>query len=66
MVTEDDNVVLTLNIFFSDEVTSLNIPKFKDCNPLYKKIPQPILSAIHKYTNHSSVNTIIKYNKRYQ
>ena len=42
----DDNVALTLNSFFSDVVTSLNIPKFKDCNSLFKNIRQPVLSAI--------------------
>ena len=35
---EDDKVALTLNTFFSNIVTSLNIPKFKNCNPLSEGI----------------------------
>ena len=27
-------------------VTSLNIPKFKNCNPLLERMPQPTLRAI--------------------
>ena len=38
VVMEDDKVVLTLNTFFSNIVTSLNIPKFKNCNPLSEGI----------------------------
>ena len=32
MVTEDGNVALTLNNVFSKIGTSLNMPKFKDCD----------------------------------
>ena len=33
IVMEDGKVALTLNSFLSNIVTSLNIPKFKNCNP---------------------------------
>ena len=41
MVMEDDKVALTLNIFFLNIVTSLNTPKFKNCNLLSERIPHP-------------------------
>ena len=41
MVMEDDKVALTLNIFFKNIVTSLNTPKFKNCNLLSERIPHP-------------------------
>ena len=67
VVMEDDKVALTLNTFFSNIVTSLNIPKFKNCNPLSEGIPQPILRVILKLANHPSINAIKKYNRtRYQ
>ena len=35
---EDGKVALTLNVFFSNIVISLNIPKFKNYNPLSERI----------------------------
>ena len=46
MIMEDNKVALTLNIFFRNIVTSLNIPKIKHCNPLSERIPQATLRAI--------------------
>ena len=37
IVMEDGKVALTLNRFFSNMVTSLNIPKFKNCNLCQKE-----------------------------
>ena len=51
-----------LKHFFSKVVTSLNIPNFKNYNPLSERIPQPTLRAILKYSNHPSISTIKKYN----
>ena len=34
MVMEDGKIALTLNTFFSNIVTSLNIPKLKNCDLL--------------------------------
>ena len=64
MVTKEHNVAHTLNVSFSDVVTTLNILKFKNCNLLSKKMPQPILSAILKYVNHPSINAIIKIQQK--
>ena len=64
IVVEDGKVALTLNtFFFSNIVTSLNIPKFKNCNTLSGRIPQPTLRAILKYENHPSISAIKKYNR---
>ena len=41
MVMEDEKVALTLNIFLKNIVTSLNSPKFKNCNLLSERIPHP-------------------------
>ena len=46
MVMEDGKVVLALNTFFSNTVTRINIPKFRNCNPLSERTPQPTLRAI--------------------
>ena len=61
MVTEDGNFALTLNNVFPNIGTSLNMPKFKDCDPLSERILQPALSAILQYKNHASINAIRKY-----
>ena len=62
-VLEDDEVALAINKFFSKIITSLNIPKFKNCNPFSERIPQPTLRAILKYAYHSSISAIKKYNR---
>ena len=54
---------LTFNTFFTNIVTSLIIPKFKNCNPLSERIPQPTLRAIIKYTNHPGISAIKKNNR---
>ena len=46
MVMEDGKVLLALNTFFSNTVTRLSIPKFRNCNPLSERTPQPTLRAI--------------------
>ena len=63
VVMEDDKVALTLNTFFSNIVTSLNIPKFKNCNLLSERILQPTLRATLKFANHLSISAIKKYNR---
>ena len=63
IVMEDDKVALTLNTFFSNIVTSLNIPKFKNCNLLSERILQPTLRATLKFANHLSISAIKKYNR---
>ena len=63
IVMEDGKITLTLNRFFSNIVTSLNIPKFKNCNPLSERIPQRTLRTILMYANHPSISTIKKYNR---
>ena len=43
IVVEDGKLAPTLNTFFSNIVINLNIPKFKNCNPLLERIPQSYL-----------------------
>ena len=64
MVMDDGKVALTLNtFFFSNIVTSLNIAKFKNCNRLSERLPQPTVRAILKYANDRSIGAIKKYNR---
>ena len=60
---ENSKVALTLNTFFSNIVTSLYIPIFKNCNSLSERIPQPTIRAILKYASHPSISAIKKYNR---
>ena len=58
IVMQDGKVALTLSTFFSNIVTSLNILKFKNCNPLFERIPQPTIKPILKYANHPSIEPV--------
>ena len=62
MVTKDDNVAPTLNVF-SNIAASLNMLKFKDCDPFSERMSRPALSAIFQYTNHASIGAIEKCNR---
>ena len=53
----------TLNTFFSNTVTSLNIPKLKNLNPLSERIPQSTLIAILNYADHPGISAIKKYKR---
>ena len=44
-----------LNIFFSNAVKNLKIPKFSNLNSLAKRLSDPTLKTILKYKNHSSI-----------
>ena len=61
VVMEDGKVELKLNMFFPNVATSRDIPKFKNCNPLSERIPQPTLRATLKYANRPSISAIKKY-----
>ena len=47
-----------LNTFFSNIVCGLKIPDYSNCNPLTVNIQKPVLKAIAKYRNHSSILTL--------
>ena len=54
-----------LNIFFSNAVKNLKIPKFKNTNPLAERLSDPTLRAILKYENHPSIVAIRKANNNF-
>ena len=56
--TQDEQNAELLNIFFSNAVKNLKIPKFSNINPLAEKLSDPTLKAILKYKNHPSIVAI--------
>ena len=47
-----------MNTFFSNIVSTLNLPEYSISNPYYNKIREPALKAIVKYKDHSSIKSI--------
>ena len=47
-----------LNIFFSNAVKNLKIPRFSNTNPLAERLFNPTLQVILKYKNHPSIVAI--------
>ena len=58
VTTQDEQNAELLNIFFSNAVKNLKIPKFSNINPLAEKLSDPTLKAILKYKNHPSIVAI--------
>ena len=54
-----------LNIFFSNAVKNLKIPKFSNTNPLAERPSDPTLKAISKCKNHPSTVAIRKANNSF-
>ena len=44
-----------LEHFFSNILTSLDIPKYDQCDPIAGNIDDPIIKSIVKYRNYSSI-----------
>ena len=47
-----------LNEFFSNIVKNLKIPEYENLNCNFQKVKDPVLKAILKYKNHSSIIAI--------
>ena len=58
ITTQDRQNAELLNIFFSDSVKSIKIPKFSKTSPLAEILSDPTLKAILKYKNHQSIFAI--------
>ena len=58
VTTQDEQNAELLNIFFSNAVNSLKIPKFSNTNLLCERLSNPTLNAILKYKNHPSNGAI--------
>ena len=58
ITTQDEQNEDLLNIFFSNAVKNLKIPRFSNTNPLAERLYNPTLKAILKYKNHPSIVAI--------
>ena len=59
IISEESNVAQTLNFFFSNIVTNLKIPEYKDYDISFNEnVSDPIIKLILKYRNHPSILTI--------
>ena len=58
VTTQDEQNAELLNLFFSNAVKNLKIPRFSNTNPLAERLSDPTLKAILKYKNHPSIAAI--------
>ena len=59
IISEESNVAQTLNSFFSNIVTNLKIPEYKDYDISFNEnVSDPIIKLILKYKKHPSILTI--------
>ena len=58
VTTQDEQNAELLNLFFSNAVKNLKIPRFSNTNPLAERLSDPTLKAILKYKNHPSIVAI--------
>ena len=58
IVKNDNDTARVLNTFFSNIVCDLKIPDYNNCDSLAENIQEPVLKAIVKYRNHTSILTI--------
>ena len=58
ILSEEDAVSETLNNFYSNIITNLNIPEYEDTTTQVNELEDPILKAIEKYKNHPSIRAI--------
>ena len=63
IISKDSEVAEVLNTFFSNKVSNLNIPEYQMNDPISDNINDPVLKAIAKYKNHSSIKAIEKIPK---
>ena len=63
MLASESETAETLNIFFSNIVKKLNIPKFNSNNLVKENSKDPVFKPILKYKNHPNVLVVQKYSK---
>ena len=63
IISWDNEIADVLNTFFPNVVSNLNLPEYPTSNPYYNKIRDPVLKAILKYKDHSSIKAIERVEK---
>ena len=58
IIKNDEKTATVLNNFFSDVITSLNIPQHNETETVSQNINDPLIAAIIKYRSHSSIIAI--------
>ena len=58
ITTQDEQNEDLLNIFFSNAVKNLKIPRFSNTNSFVERLSDPALKAILKHKNHPSIVAI--------
>ena len=48
IIENDEKTATVLNNFFSNVITSLNIPQYSETEPVSQNIIDPLIAAIHK------------------
>ena len=57
-IESDEKTATVLNNFFSNVITSLNIPQYNETEPVSQNINDPLIAAIIKYRSHPSIIAI--------
>ena len=58
MISKDKDVAQTMNSFFSNIVTKLEIPEYIDNNSSFENIANPIIKLILKYRSHLDIRAV--------
>ena len=58
IVKNDNGTARVLDTFFSNILCDPKISDYNNCNPMAENIQEPVLKAIVKYRNHTSILTI--------
>ena len=58
IIENDEKTATVLNNFFSNVITSLNIPQYNETEPVSQNINDPLIAAIIKYRSHPSIIAI--------
>ena len=58
IIENDEKTATNLNNFFSDVITSLNIPQYNKTETVSQNINDPLIAAIIKYRAHPSIIAI--------
>ena len=57
-ISENKEISETLNKFFSEVATNLNLPQYDDSTINVENIENPVARAVEKYKNHPSIRLI--------
>ena len=58
IIENDEKTATVLNNFFSDVITSLNIPQYNETETVSQNINDPLIAVIIKYRSHPSIIAI--------